>query len=80
MLGAASDVLLRDGRIVSVTRRGRSEGLQADNVIDAGGRVLLPGLFDMHGHVVRWDGGLQPGRRASPPCATWATTTPRCSR
>src|SRR5690606_39942342 len=31
----------------------------ADQVIDAGGRVLLPGLFDMHAHVDRWSGGLQ---------------------
>jgi len=29
-----------------------------DAEIDAAGRVLLPGLFDMHGHVGRWDGGL----------------------
>ncbi|HEU0305604.1 MAG TPA: amidohydrolase, partial [Lysobacter sp.] len=55
-LGAASDVLVRDGRIVSV---GATSGkAEADNVIDAGGRVLLPGLFDMHGHLGRWDGGL----------------------
>ncbi len=31
---------------------------EADNEIDAAGRVLLPGLFDMHAHVWRWDGGL----------------------
>ena len=29
-----------------------------DNEIDADGRVLLPGLFDMHGHLDRWSGGL----------------------
>ena len=56
-LGAASDVLLRDGRIVSVSGAGQ-ERAQADHVIDAGNRVLLPGLFDMHGHVDRWGGGL----------------------
>ncbi|MFC5577643.1 amidohydrolase family protein [Lysobacter niabensis] len=55
-LGAASDVLVRDGRIVSVNAAGGKA--EADNVIDAGGRVLLPGLFDMHGHLGRWDGGL----------------------
>ncbi|HEU5041639.1 MAG TPA: amidohydrolase family protein, partial [Gemmatimonadales bacterium] len=27
-------------------------------VFEAGGRVLLPGLFDMHTHVGPWDGGL----------------------
>ena len=30
----------------------------ADHEVDAAGRVLLPGLFDMHGHLGRWDGGL----------------------
>ena len=29
-----------------------------DDIIDAGGRVLLPGLFDMHVHLGPWDGGL----------------------
>ncbi|RPE81861.1 amidohydrolase family protein [Vulcaniibacterium tengchongense] len=55
-LGPASDVLVRDGRIVSVAPAG--QGGAADQVVEAGGRVLLPGLFDMHGHVGRWDGGL----------------------
>ena len=41
---------------------------------------MLPGLFDMHGHVGRWDGGAATSPPASPPCATWATTTRRCSR
>ena len=57
-LGAASDVRLADGRIVSVLAAGADEAA-ADHVIDAGGRVLLPGLFDMHAHVDRWSGGLQ---------------------
>ena len=56
-LGAASDVLVRDGRIVSIANGG-GERTQVDNVIDAGGRVLLPGLFDMHAHFGPWDGGL----------------------
>ncbi|NZA27344.1 amidohydrolase family protein [Luteimonas sp. SJ-92] len=55
-LGASADVLLRDGRIVAVTAAGG--GGDADRIIDAGGRVLLPGLFDMHVHAGRWDGGL----------------------
>ncbi|MDQ3286789.1 MAG: amidohydrolase family protein [Pseudomonadota bacterium] len=59
-LGSPSDVLVRDGKIVSVTAAGADtdEAPAADNVVDAAGRVLLPGLFDMHGHVGRWDGGL----------------------
>ncbi len=56
-LGPASDVLVQDGRIVSIEPAGKGNA-KADNLIDAGGKVLLPGLFDMHGHVGRWDGGL----------------------
>jgi imidazolonepropionase-like amidohydrolase len=33
----------------------------ADHSLDARGGVLLPGLFDMHAHVGRWDGLLQLG-------------------
>jgi imidazolonepropionase-like amidohydrolase len=55
-LGAASDVLVRDGKIAAVSKAGGKA--KADHVIDAAGRVLLPGLFDMHGHVGRWEGGL----------------------
>ena len=56
-LGAASDVLIANGRIVSISGGGQ-ENARADRVIDAGGRVLLPGLFDMHGHISEWQGGL----------------------
>ena len=56
-LAAASDVYVLRGRITAVRPTGSpAEG--ADNTIDAGGRVMLPGLFDMHAHVGRWDGGL----------------------
>lgn len=55
-LGAPADVLLRDGRIAAVSAAG--EGGGADRVVDATGKVLLPGLFDMHAHHGRWDGGL----------------------
>ena len=57
LLGPASDVLIRDGRIVSVTASGGAK-IAADNVVDAGGKVLLPGLFDMHAHFGPWEGGL----------------------
>jgi hypothetical protein len=56
-LGAASDVLIRDGKIVSVGATS-ANAPNADRTIDGNGRVLIPGLFDMHGHVGRWDGGL----------------------
>lgn len=57
VLGAASDVLLKDGRIVSISGAGEEQA-KAEQVIDANGRVLLPGLFDMHAHMDRWSGGL----------------------
>ncbi|HJW46557.1 MAG TPA: amidohydrolase family protein, partial [Lysobacter sp.] len=57
-LGAASDVVVRDGRIVSVAATGGDKAPKADHVVDAGGRVLLPGLFDMHSHLSPWSGGL----------------------
>lgn len=56
-LGPASDLLLRNGRIVSISDAGQ-EKAPAQHVIDAGGRVLLPGLYDMHGHIGEWQGGL----------------------
>ena len=56
-LGAASDVRVKDGKIVSVSPASKDTSA-ADHVIDADGKVLLPGLFDMHTHVGRWDGGL----------------------
>jgi hypothetical protein len=56
-LGDASDLLIANGRIESIAGGGQ-ETARADRVIDAGGRVLLPGLFDMHGHIDAWQGGL----------------------
>jgi hypothetical protein len=56
-LGPASDIYLLRGRITAVLPSG-SPMRGVDNEIDAQGRVLLPGLFDMHGHAGRWQGGL----------------------
>ena len=56
-LGGSSDLLLENGRIVAISNAG-TEKRKAGHVIDAGGRVLLPGLFDMHAHFGAWDGGL----------------------
>lgn len=55
-LREAADVRVSNGRIESVSKV--SPTATADHTIDAGGRILLPGLFDMHGHIGRWDGGL----------------------
>src|SRR5688572_24035095 len=56
-LGDKSDVYVLRDRITAVLPAG-SPARGADREIDAAGRVLLPGLFDMHGHVGRWGGGL----------------------
>ena len=56
-VGLASDLLIENGRIVSISGGGE-ENARVDRVVDAGGRVLLPGLFDMHGHIDAWQGGL----------------------
>jgi hypothetical protein len=57
MLGAPSDVYVYRGRISSILPASAADA-GADHVVDAAGRVLLPGLFDMHSHLSRWDGGL----------------------
>jgi Amidohydrolase family len=56
-LGALSDVYILRDKITQVLPAG-SPTAGADHEIDAAGRVMLPGLFDMHGHVDRWSGGL----------------------
>lgn len=57
ILGQPSDVYVLRGRVTAIFPAGSStEGVT--NEIEAGGRVLLPGLFDMHGHVGYWEGGL----------------------
>ncbi|WP_229490742.1 amidohydrolase family protein [Pseudoduganella namucuonensis] len=57
VLGKPSDVYVLRGRVTAVLPAG-SPVRGAVNEIDAAGRVMLPGLFDMHGHVSRWEGGL----------------------
>jgi len=42
-------VVVRDGRIASVTPRARAE--PGAHVIDATGKYLIPGLWDMHVHI-----------------------------
>ena len=56
-LAAASDIYVLRGKIAAIMPTG-SPTQGADNEIDAAGRVLLPGLFDMHSHFSRWDGGI----------------------
>ncbi len=51
------DVYVLRGRISTALPAG-SPGVGVARSLDGGGRVLLPGLFDMHAHVGRWEGGL----------------------
>ncbi|KXI30231.1 amidohydrolase family protein [Paraglaciecola hydrolytica] len=54
---APSDVFFLRGKITAIVPAG-SLTTPVDNFIDAQGRIMLPGLFDMHGHISRWEGGL----------------------
>ncbi len=56
-LNPPSDVHVLRERITAVLPAGAPVPGGATQ-IDAAGRVMLPGLFDMHGHVDRWDGAL----------------------
>ena len=47
------DILIEDGKIVSVAKDIKREDSQ---VLDASGKVVLPGLIDMHTHL------REPGR------------------
>ena len=56
-LGAPSDVYVYRGKVTQVLPAG-SPARGVDHEIDAGGRVMLPGLFDLHAHIDRWSGPL----------------------
>jgi hypothetical protein len=56
-LGEPSDVYVLRGVITAVMPAG-SPAKAAMHEVDAGGRILLPGMFDMHGHISQWDGPL----------------------
>jgi dihydroorotase len=49
-LDTSGDILLRDGRIESV-HPGGGTAPKGEEIIDAQGRWVLPGLIDMHAHV-----------------------------
>jgi imidazolonepropionase-like amidohydrolase len=49
-LRSGLDVIVEDGEIAEVEPTG-SEPPQADEVLEAGGRYLIPGLWDAHVHV-----------------------------
>lgn len=51
-LKGPSDIWLLDGRIQAITPPGQRK-IKPERRIEGAGRTLLPGLFDMHGHVQR---------------------------
>jgi N-acyl-D-amino-acid deacylase len=61
-----ADLGIKDGRVVEVRRRdGDDSGLDGDaeQTIDATGRLVTPGFVDIHTHYdgqVSWDGSLEP--------------------
>jgi imidazolonepropionase-like amidohydrolase len=52
-LSAASDVYVLRGMITGIFPAG-TYLTPVDNELDAAGRIMLPGLFDMHTHLSRW--------------------------
>ena len=52
-LSKASDVYVLRGMITGIFPAG-TYLTPVDNELDAAGRVMLPGLFDMHTHISRW--------------------------
>ena len=57
-LTAASDILIVRGRIVRIAPTG-TISTESAHVVDAGGRIVMPGLMDLHAHTYRPD--LLPG-------------------
>lgn len=46
-----ADVLVRDGRIAAIGRRGGIDAPAEARVLDVSGKTLVPGFIDMHDHV-----------------------------
>lgn len=73
-----ADVFVRDGKITAV---GRLAPVEADTVIDAGGKLIVPGFIDLHSHAddpLRAERGLRssdPDRRSAPNLVTQGITT-----
>lgn len=56
-VGKPQDIYFLRGKITAIVPTG-SLTTVAENQIDAKGRIVVPGLFDMHGHISRWEGPL----------------------
>ena len=55
------DILIEDNKILKVAKRIKNK---ADKAIDAKGKIVLPGLIDMHAHL------REPGREDAETIAT----------
>jgi hypothetical protein len=55
---AGMSVLIAEGRIAAVAPDGQLKLASAHDVMDARGKMLLPGLWDMHVHLGDWDDGI----------------------
>ncbi len=69
-----ADVGIRGGKIAAV---GKLTGATARRVVDARGKVVIPGFIDMHSHAVSSSGLQSPDarRRAAPNLVTQGITT-----
>jgi len=56
-LSSPSDIYLLRGKITAIVPTG-SLRTEVEHEIDAANCIVLPGLFDMHGHISRWEGPL----------------------
>jgi len=56
---APADILTEAGRIVRIAPAGTLTASDEVRVVDAGGRVAIPGLIDLHNHL--WDDAVLPG-------------------
>ena len=79
--GFVGDLLTAGGRIEQI---GRNLDVKADKVIDAGGKVVIPGLIDPHVHeeyVCLLDGAMELFmRQALPPASAAIAATPFSTR
>ena len=70
-----ADVLVEDGKVVALL--GREHSVEADDVVDASGKLVIPGGIDVHTHMEMPFGGtfsadtFETGTRA----AAWGGTT-----
>ena len=70
-LSALRDIGIRDGKVVALAEN--LSATQATQVLDARGKVVTPGLIDVHVHV--YDGVAPLGIPADPNCIAKGVTT-----